>query len=329
MEKIPSNQNIVSCLDSFYNIQILNLSYLPLGADINAVVYRAQAIDNRCYFIKLKRNYNHEISLAITKLLFQEGIKQVILPVKDIHGQLTQQIDGFVLIVYPFIEGEDGFRRNLTENQWHILGKALKAIHQVEVPLSLQNLMRKETYSDKWRKKLKSLLNTIENENVDNELIQFILKNKETIFRLVDNAEFLKQHVKKDSSDFVLCHSDIHGGNVLLDENNAIYIVDWDDPIMAPKERDLMFIGGGVANVWNQSHEEKAFYKGYGKTQINRVKLAYYRHERIIEDIAIYYEAMCQCSIIDDEKRKILKEFVDMFDRNGVVDIAFKTFALR
>lgn len=32
-------------------------------------------------------------------------------------------------------------------------------------------------------------------------------------------------------------------------------IVDWDEPIMAPKERDLMFIGGGVANVWNDPSE--------------------------------------------------------------------------
>ena len=30
-----------------------------------------------------------------------------------------------------------------------------------------------------------------------------------------------------------------------------------------PKERDLMFIGGGVANVWNKPHEETLFYKGY------------------------------------------------------------------
>ena len=68
----------------------------------------------------------------------------------------------------------------------------------------------------------------------------------------------------------MLCHSDIHGGNVLINGNNPIYIVDWDEPIMAPKERDLMFIGGGVANVWNKPHEEEFFYKGYGPTEVNR-----------------------------------------------------------
>ncbi len=32
---------------------------------------------------------------------------------------------------------------------------------------------------------------------------------------------------------------------MLIDANDALYIVDWDNPILAPKERDLMFIGGG------------------------------------------------------------------------------------
>ena len=74
--------------------------------------------------------------------------------------------------------------------------------------------------------------------------------------------------------------------NVLLDGNESIYIVDWDDPIMAPKERDLMFIGGGVANVWNKLYEEQLFYEGYGLTDINTTISAYYRNERIVQDIA-------------------------------------------
>ena len=49
---------------------------------------------------------------------------------------------------------------------------------------------------------------------------------------------------------------------MLIDGKGDLYIVDWDAPIMAPKERDLMFIGGGVANVWNNPHEEDCFIKG-------------------------------------------------------------------
>ena len=104
-----------------------------------------------------------------------------------------------------------------------------------------------------------------------------------------------------------------------------IYIVDWDEPIMAPKERDLMFIGGGVANVWNDPREEMLFYKGYGKTEVNMAMLSYYRHERIIEDIALYGQDLLLTTAGGEERTQVFKFFVGMFEPNGVVEIALKT----
>ena len=94
---------------------------------------------------------------------------------------------------------------------------------------------------------------------------------------------------------------------------------------MAPKERDLMFIGGGVANVWNNPREEELFYKGYGKTEINRAILAYYRHERIVEDIALYSQQLLLTTDGGKDREVMYKQFIDMFEPQGVVDIAFKT----
>lgn len=62
-----------------------------------------------------------------------------------------------------------------------------------------------------------------------------------SIRRLVDRAEQLGQKLQEQSHKLVLCHSDIHGGNVLLAGNDNIYIVDWDDPIMAPYENMTHF----------------------------------------------------------------------------------------
>jgi spectinomycin phosphotransferase len=150
-------------------------------------------------------------------------------------------------------------------------------------------------------------------------------KHSAIIHRLVDRAEQLCKKVQKQAPEFVLCHSDIHGGNVLMDENDIIYMVDWDDPIMAPKERDLMFIGGGVANVWNKQHEEEFFYKGYGKTEINMTALAYYRHERIVEDIAEYGQQLLLTSVGNQNRIEAYKHFVAQFESKGVVEIAFRT----
>ena len=60
-------------------------------------------------------------------------------PLKQSHGQSTQHIEDFTLIVYPFVEGQDGFSRNLTDDQWVKLGKALRQVHEIDVPPSIQN----------------------------------------------------------------------------------------------------------------------------------------------------------------------------------------------
>jgi spectinomycin phosphotransferase len=324
-----SDQLIISCLNTDYGIEVATLTFLPLGADMNASVYKAQAHDQTSYFVKLKRGHNHDISVLIVELLHDAGIQQVIPPIKTIHGHPTQRIEDFTLIVYPFVNGQDGFHRNLTDNQWLKLGKALRQVHEIEVPPLILNQIRREVYSPKWREAVRSLYSHIESEPTGDEialkLLKFMKENMLAIRRLVDRAEQLGQKLRDQSPKFVLCHSDIHGGNVLMDGNDTIYIVDWDDPIMAPKERDLMFIGGGVANVWNKPHEEKLFYRGYGKTEVNSTILAYYRHERIVEDIAIYGHELLLTTARGEDRSEMYKQFIGMFEPRGVVDIAFET----
>lgn len=330
LEKHPlPDQRIKNCLKIDYGIEVTSLAFLPVGADTNASVYQAQARDQTSYFIKLRRGHHHDLSVEIAKLLHEAGIQQIIPPLKTLQGRSTQRLDDFTLIVYPFVEGKDGFSRDLTENQWIHLGEALRRIHEIQVPLSLQNEIRREAYSPKWRELLRSLLIHLDAEPTGDpialNLKKFMNEHRTEIHRLVNRAEQLSQKLRDQSPEFVLCHSDIHGGNVLLNGNDTLYIVDWDDPIMAPKERDLMFIGGGVANVWNKPHEERLFYTGYGKAEINTTILAYYRHERIVEDMAIYAQALLMTTEGGADRQEMYRHFIAMFEPQGVVDIAFKT----
>lgn len=328
--KLPlADQRIIDCLHADYGIEVTTLTFLPLGADANASVYKAETHNQLSYFVKLKRGHHHDISLTILELLQNTGIQQIIPPVKTIHGQPTQGIDDFTLMVYPFIDAENGFNRALSDEQWLTLGKALRQIHDIDVPSSIQHRVRREAYSPKWREIVRSLYPHIEAKPVGDEialkLLTFMKENIRVIQRLVDRAEQLAQILSNESPTFVLCHSDLHGGNVLVDGNNTLYIVDWDDPIMAPKERDLMFIGGGVCNVWNNPREEEIFYQGYGETEVNRAILTYYRHERIVEDIAQFGQNLLLTMAGEEGRLQSYKHFMAMFEARGVVDIAFKT----
>lgn len=323
-----SEESIIHHLNLYYRIPAISMTPLLLGADVNASVYKVKGSDQKSYFVKLKRGHNHQMGASILDLLHSEGIEEIIPPIKTIEGLSTQQIDAFTLIVYPYIENQNGFNQVLTNDQWVVLGKLLKKVHEFKVPAKIQDRIRKEDYSPKWRDIVRSLYGHIEAKPPQDQwgakLSTFMKEHKNEIHRLLDSAELIGQKLRQSSAKFVLCHADIHAGNVLISENGSIYVVDWDQPVMAPKERDLMFIGGGVANIWNNLHEEEFFYKGYGKTEIDIPILAYYRHERIIEDIAEYAQEFLFKST-EEDKSELYEQFLAMFEPRGVVDIAFRT----
>lgn len=291
-------------------------------------VYKAQACNHSSYFVKLKRGYPHNTSALISELLHKARIQQIIPIVQTIHGQTTQRMGDFTLIVSPYINSSNGFSRDLTQEQWYMRSKVMRQLHDMNVPLRVQAKIRREVYSSKWRQAVRELYSRMESKPsgdiIATNFRAFLKKHANTIYKLVDRAEQLAQKAPDESPSFVLCHSDIHGGNILINEKGSFYIVDWDDPIMAPKERDLMFIGGGVGNIWNKPYEEALFYKGYAKTEVNMTLLAYYRHERIVEDIAVYGQKLLLTTEGGPERIKWYKELCAQFDPQGVVEIALK-----
>ena len=147
-----SEQQIIDCLKNDYGIKIATLTSIPLGADIDALVYKAQAHDQSTYFVKIKRGYHQNVNVIIQQMLHGAGIQQIISPIKTNNGQLIHPIDDFTLLVYPFIEGQNGFNKNLTDDQWIILGKALRKIHEFKLPSSIKDQIKQEDYSSKWSK---------------------------------------------------------------------------------------------------------------------------------------------------------------------------------
>lgn len=329
-ENIFSNQQVSDYLCTYYGIKNAHLTLLPIGADMNASIYKGET-DKKSYFIKLKRNVPHDISCSIIELLHDSGIENIIFPVKTKNGEKHLQVNNYTLIVSDFIEGKDGFSCDLTDDQWITLGSVMRKIHKIDVPQSLQRMIRRENFSPKRRDAVRELYANIDSLSITDDISQkftlFLKEHATVIQQLVDRAEQLAEQIQIQSQlpELVLCHSDIHGGNVLLGENGKIYIVDWDDPIMAPKERDLMFIGGGVANVWNKPHELGLFYKGYGQTKIDNKIMSYYRQERIVEDIAEYSHLFLQTNDGNHSQAEAYNHFIAQFEPRGVVEIALET----
>jgi len=231
------------------------------------------------------------------------------------------------LILYPFVEGHNGYEVDLSDRHWGDFGTALKSIHTVVVPPALTRRIQQETYSPQWREIIKTFLEHVEDDAFDDpvavELAAFLKARRNEILDLVRRAERLALVLQARSPEFVLCHSDIHAGNILIDADEALYIVDWDNPILASKERDLMFIGGGQGFAGHTTQEgEILFYRGYGQTQIDPIALAYYRYERIIQDIAVECEQIFLTTGGGEDREQALRYLTSNFLPNSVLEIA-------
>jgi spectinomycin phosphotransferase len=94
---------------------------------------------------------------------------------------------------------------------------------------------------------------------------------------------------------------------------------------MAPKERDLMFVGGGIGGIWNTPGEEALFYPGYGRKDIDLTVLTYYRYERIVEDIAAFSDQLLVTTEGSADRERSLKKFYSIFFPGQVMEIAYRT----
>jgi spectinomycin phosphotransferase len=325
------DEKISACLRDEYGLRVVQVAFLPLGADRNTAVYRVVADDERAYFVKLRGGLFDEISVALPKFLGEQGIAQIIAPLATKTGQLWANLDAFKVILYPFVEGRNGYEVELSERQWRDLGAALKRVHTAQAPPALTRRIRQETYSPRWRASVKTFLARIEDDVFDEpvavKLAAFLKAKRAEVLDLVGRAERLAQALQARSPEFIVCHSDMHAGNILVEADAAaFYIVDWDEPILAPKERDLMYAGGGLLGGWRAPQDEEAlFYRGYGQTQVDPTALAYYRYERIVQDIAVYCEQLFLSDEGGEDREQSLRYLRSNFLPQGTIEIAYES----
>jgi spectinomycin phosphotransferase len=319
---------IVAALQAHYAISINALTFLPIGADSASAAYRVEVGGGADLFLKVRAVEGFSVpSLAIPHALHSQGIPHILAPLSTVTGTLWVGVDGFALSLYPFIEGHMGADVGLFGQQWRAFGTTVRQIHTDQLTLDLLQILRGETFVPSRRDVLTNLEAAIAEGDlagsVQRELAAFWRSRQEQIRTLVARADALGRQLRKASLPHVLCHADLHTWNVLLDGEQEMWIVDWDETVLAPKERDLMFIVGGIGRDLVSPHETMCFLQGYGDAAIDPQALAYYRYAWAAQDIAAYGErAIFTPDLHEESRRDALRGLVGMFESGNIVDIA-------
>ena len=92
------------------------------------------------------------------------------------------------------------------------------------------------------------------------EFAMLLTSKAHDIGKLVTWTDRFARILQEQFPEYIVCHADIHGWNLLIDENNAVYIVDWDTLIWAPEERDSIFMGAGPGESGYTPNEEETIF---------------------------------------------------------------------
>ena len=71
---------IIDCMQQYYSLNIVQLEFLPIGADRHTAVYRAVSEQNESWFVKMRSGDFDEMTIIIPKLLNDQGIDRIIAP---------------------------------------------------------------------------------------------------------------------------------------------------------------------------------------------------------------------------------------------------------
>lgn len=312
------DKKIIATLKVDYGIDATQVNFLPIGNASNTWIYSVDTSRGK-YFLKLKKGGFDGASIETSRYLYDSGISTIIAPLSTQTKKLWAQCDEYVLILFLYIDATSADASGLSHEQWREFGKTLSAIHTSKLPEELTAQLKVETFISEawpWIEKIK---NRIDQGNfVDSQqssFADFWNQKQEVVESILKRAKESSARILENPPDNMICHTDIHLANVLVSSDEQIHIVDWDAVMLAPKERDLMFILG--------RDEAPLFFEGYGEVAINQQVLSYYRSDWVLQELTDYGDRVFFSVDAGEETRQeAVTAVIEMFKPGNVVDQA-------
>ncbi|TWG87281.1 spectinomycin phosphotransferase [Cupriavidus gilardii J11] len=313
-----------------YGLRATDIVFLPRGGDPDAAAYRVVDACGDVFFLKLRAAQPRAESTGIPDYLrTRMGLSSVMAPLRTMDRRISVSRHNQEWLLFPFVAGQDGFARALSAAQWRQLGQTLARLHCARLPEQWRDALPRDSFAagrrdDVRRHHAKVLHGAMKGDAIVGDFAALWNAQREAIALAIQWAAALADRIKAMHLPLVPCHADLHAGNVIVGDDGAISIVDWDTVIMAPRERDCMFIGAGVGGVWNRREEHDWFFEGYGDTALCEDAIRYYRFQRIVTDLAEFVDIVCARNAGDADRLQAVQWMGEMFAPGNVFECALR-----
>lgn len=272
--------SIATIIESNFGINVTDIEFIPEGEV--AWIYRCRSA-GKSWVIKLQKRKPSKTDDTIVKTLQDAGYAWMPAQVLTVRGDVWAYHRRMYYSVQQYVETGNNKREFLFDDEGlPQLGKALRTLHDTELPPRLLTEIAKQSHHTEWSKRLKVFLRkvTYSRSKKTKELRQVISKHKKDIYALLQDYDKLVQLLKHDQSPKVLVHGDIHPYNVLFPPEDHAYIIDWDKMSLSHRERDLMYFDDRQIDLLSQ---------GYGEDLLqNKERIDYYRMYLWVRELAFF-----------------------------------------
>lgn len=123
--------------------------------------------------------------------------------------------------------------------------------------------------------------------------------------------------VPSTPGDPVPCHGDAHLGNVLVEGDGTLRLVDWDEAVVGPRELDLHLVVFPVLFEPTTSDQLDAFGRGYGPVEVDEQRMVKYACIRALEDLTSTMRAAVSADGDGPERDETLRVFTGILGPTG------------
>ena len=237
-------------LSAAYGLPLQSITFFPEGEDSYGYIVVSEA--GRKYFAKASTCVLNSCLKVAHHLRYRCSVRSVVAPLETQEGLLSIPWQDFRVSLFPFIEGKSRWDlwkvgKDFTDAELTQTAALLAKIHGCTDAVAADNLTV-ATYDLPLRQELHIVLEAprkIPPQNgYQKQLLKAIAQHSSEIFQTLERYDRLGRSASALQTPFVITHGDPTPGNLLIDAENRLHIIDWDGVCLAPPEKDLVSFTG-------------------------------------------------------------------------------------
>lgn len=285
-----------------YDLEVTSLTHVLAGEA--SWCYKVQT-KNETYFLKIYVSLeSHESRFDLTYNLFNNcNIKNITHPLKNKYGELVFDISNHYAALFNYIDGNNASEKELEDTEKFDLGKLLGEIHQSTKAIGSFNLKEDFKYKNINRllKNIKSSITLSKTQTgYKKQTADLLLEHRYKILDRIKDLKSLGEKLTNENLDFVICHGEPHIWNTMVNKNGEVFLIDWDDSLLAPKEKDLNMIKGDPKKL-------EGYKSVVGDTEINPEVIKYYNLEWNISEIDAWSDQILNSNFNEKQNQHDIK----------------------